>query len=264
MIVHVKGIAVMGPGIEHWDALRSHLLTGTPLAPDVQPRPQGSILPGTERRRASTTVKMAVDVAQAALRQSGLKAEDAAVVFASANGDTNTIHQICEALATPERMVSPTRFHNSVHNAAAGYWSIASGSMQPSSSLAAWTGTFAAALVEAAAQCIGDDIPVILAVFDTPFPEPLAACAPGHQPFALALVLDRQPENSLAALRLAVAPDTGLPASAMADPELEPLRCDSSASRSLPLLAAIAAGSTGDDLIFDYVEGLQLRVGLAG
>lgn len=260
MILHVKGVAATGPGFENWDTLRDHFRTGAALNPGFLPRPQGALLPSTERRRASATVKMAVDVAQAALQGSGLKAEEAAVVFASANGDTNTIHQICEALAMPERMVSPTRFHNSVHNAAAGYWSIASGSTRPSSSLSAWTGTFAAALVEAAAQCIAEAVPVLLAVFDTPFPAPLSENTPGHLPFGLALVLDGQAENSLGALRLAVDPDIALPATVMADPALEALRRDSSASRALPLLAALAADATGEELVFDYVEGLRLKV----
>ena len=39
------------------------------------------------------------------------------------------------ARASPEREVSPTRFHNSVHNAPAGYWSIATRSHEPSTSL---------------------------------------------------------------------------------------------------------------------------------
>jgi hypothetical protein len=262
MIVYLKGIAATGPGFENWDGLRNHLLTGSGLIPDFVPHPQGTILPATERRRASPTVKLAVDVAQAALLQSGMKAEDLAVVFASANGDTNTIHQICEALATPERMVSPTRFHNSVHNAAAGYWSIASGSMQPSSSLSAWNDTFAAGLIEAATQCIAEKIPVLLAVFDTPFPEPLFEKTPGHQPFGVALVLDTKPDNSLAAMTLAIDTNTQLAATRMADPQLEALRCDSSASRSLSLLGALALPRAHEEIVLDYVESLRLRIAL--
>lgn len=262
MIVHLKGIAATGPGFENWDKLRYHFNAGADLAPDYMPRPQGTILPATERRRASPTVKLAVDVAQVALQQSGMKAEDLAVVFASANGDTNTIHQICEALATPERMVSPTRFHNSVHNAAAGYWSIASGSMQPSSSLSAWNDTFAAGLIEAATQCLAEQVPALLAVFDTPFPAPLDEKTPGHRMFGVAMVLDRQPEGSLAAMTLAIDTDTRLAATRMAEPQLEALRCDSSASRSLPLLAALASTRAHEEVVLDYLDSLRLRIAL--
>ncbi len=262
MIVYLKGVAATGPGFENWDTLRNHFLTGAGLNPEFAPRPQGTILPATERRRASPTVKLAVDVAQSAQQQSGMKAEDLAVVFASANGDTNTIHQICEALATPERMVSPTRFHNSVHNAAAGYWSIASGSMQPSSSLSAWNDTFAAGLIEAATQCLAEQVPVLLAVFDTPFPEPLFETTPGHQMFGVALVLDTQPEGSLAAMTIAFKTDTRLVPTGMAEPPLEALRLDSSASRSLPLLAALASTRTHEEIVLDYHESLRLRITL--
>ena len=46
-------------------------------------------------------------------------------VFTSSSGDGDNVHEICETLAAADRQVSPTRFHNSVHNAPAGYWSIA-------------------------------------------------------------------------------------------------------------------------------------------
>ncbi|MDR0480851.1 MAG: beta-ketoacyl synthase chain length factor, partial [Gallionellaceae bacterium] len=173
MIVYLKSIAASGPGFENWDALRAHFASGAPLQAGYEIKPQGTILPAVERRRASRTVKVAVDVAQAALLQSGMKAEEVALVFASSNGDSDTLHHICSALATPERFVSPTHFHNSVHNAAAGYWSIGAASMQPSTSLCAWQYTVATGLVEAAVQCLAENIPVLMAVFDTPFPGPL-------------------------------------------------------------------------------------------
>ena len=259
MIVYLKGIAATGPGFENWDTLRSHFSGGTALNPDFMPCPEGAILQGVERRRASTTVKLAVDVAQGALQQSGMKAEDLALVFASSNGDTNTIHYLCEALATPERIVSPMRFHNSVHNAPVGYWSIASGSMQPSSSLCALSNTFAAALVEAAAQCLAEDVPVLLAVFDTPFPEPLYPFTPGHLPFGVAMVLDANPRSSLAGMTITIDRDAGLATTQMDDPLLEALRCDSSASRSLPLLAAVASPAA-QQVVLDYAEDLWLKV----
>ena len=259
MMVYLKGIAATGHGFESWDALNNHFATGVNLDPGFMPRPQGNILPCAERRRASATIKLAVDVAQSALQQSGMKAEELAIVFASSNGDTNTIHQICEALATPERSVSPMRFHNSVHNAPAGYWSIASGSMQPSSSLCAWNDTFAAGLVEAATQCLAENVPVLLAVFDTPFPEPLYEKTPGHQPFGVALVLDVDPHDSLARITLTIEKDAKLAITQMDNPALEGLRTDSSASRSLPLLAAFAA-PTAQQVVLSYADDLRLRI----
>ncbi len=259
MIVYLKGVAATGPGFPKWDRLSGHFSSGTRLDPDFMPGPKGDILPGVEKRRASITVKLAVDVAQGALQQSGMKAEDLAIVFASSNGDTHTIHHICDALATPERIVSPMRFHNSVHNAPVGYWSIASGSMQPSSSLCALSNTFAAGLVEAATQCLAEEVPVLLAVFDTPFPDPLYQLTPGHLPFGVAMVLDADPSGSLAAMTMAIDNDALLLPTQMDDPALESLRRDSSASRSLPLLAALAAPAARQ-VVLEYADDLRLRV----
>ena len=52
-----------------------------------------------------------------------------ATVFSASGADGHNCHALCEQLATDDRQLSPTRFHNSVHNAAAGYWSVATGAM---------------------------------------------------------------------------------------------------------------------------------------
>ncbi len=254
MKVYLKGVDAIGPGFSSRDELGILLSSGT--MPDLEsvPHPQGNMLPGAERRRASPTVKLAVEVARQAMLSSGLNAQELALVFASSNGDTDTIHQICEALATRERLVSPTRFHNSVHNAAAGYWSIASGSMQPSTSLCAWNGSFSAALLEASAQCLTEGTPVLLAAFDTPFPFPLQEVTPARKPFGVAMVLDSNPESSIAAFSIEFSGN---------DPDSlsgwEALRLDSSAARALPLLAALAKGG---EVVLEYLADLSLKVGV--
>ena len=51
-----------------------------------------------------------------------------ASVFTSAHGDLPIIDALCTTLAGDPLLLSPTRFHHSVHNAASGYWAIGSGS----------------------------------------------------------------------------------------------------------------------------------------
>ena len=75
-----------------------------------------------------------------------------AAVFGSSNGDAVVVHDILEALASADRPVSPTQFHNSVHNAAAGYWTIATGSHQPATCLGCHDHTLAASLLKAVAE----------------------------------------------------------------------------------------------------------------
>jgi hypothetical protein len=53
-----------------------------------------------------------------------------------------------------EKMVSPTLFHNSVHNTPAGYFSIATGIQTASVSLSAGDNTFSAGLIEALTQVL--------------------------------------------------------------------------------------------------------------
>ena len=58
-------------------------------------------------------------------------------MFASTYGDLAITDYMCSTLAKAPMTLSPTRFHNSVHNAAAGYWSIATACRQPYCALGA-------------------------------------------------------------------------------------------------------------------------------
>ena len=69
-----------------------------------------------------------------------------ATVFSSTAGDCDNSHVILETLASADRALSPTRFANSVHNAAAGYWSIATGAKAESTVLCAFDASFGAGL----------------------------------------------------------------------------------------------------------------------
>jgi hypothetical protein len=100
-------------------------------------RPLPSILPPNERRRAPDTVAVALEVAQAACVNAGRDPAQLATVFASTYGDLAITDYMCSTLARAPTTLSPTRFHNSVHNAAAGYWTIATGCRKPYCALGA-------------------------------------------------------------------------------------------------------------------------------
>jgi Beta-ketoacyl synthase, N-terminal domain len=132
-----------------------------------------------------------------------------------------------------------------VHNAPSGYWSVATGSRTPTTSLSAFDDSFAAGMIEAVAQAVVEDQPVTLIAYDVPYPDPLHAVRPIVAAFSVALVLaPRRAERVLAGLTLAI-PVAELPATTMADPELERLRLGNPAARALPLLAAVARGHAG-------------------
>src|SRR3546814_8342283 len=75
---------------------------------------------------------------------------------------------MCATLTGEPRSISPTKFHNSVHNAAAGYWTIGSGCMHASTAVSAFDASFAQGLVEALAQLAEGAEAVLLAAYDGP------------------------------------------------------------------------------------------------
>jgi len=218
--------------------------------------PAPALLPATERRRAGTVVKASVAVADAACQAAGIPPAALATVFTSSTGDPANCHAICEALAKTERLVSPTRFTNSVHNVAAGYWHIATQSMQASTSLGAFDASFAAGLLEAAAQCVHGSRPLLLVACDTPYPEPLHGVRPLPDTLALALVLAPQGGRGLAIGIAGDAPPTPCNAAA-----LEALRREIPAARALPLLQALA-GPAPATLVIEGLAGQSLALQL--
>lgn len=258
MRAYVDGVGLVGPGLRGWAHGRRVLAGDEPYVPAPTVVAASELLPAAERRRTGTPVKLALAAGLEAFAEAGRDAADAATVFASSGGDCDNVHWMCEALATPERHVSPTRFHNSVHNAAAGYWSIATRSHAASTSLCCYDASAAAGLLDAVSQIAVEGDPVALIVYDHPYPEPLNKVRPLGASFSAALVLaPRSTPRSLAALDVAFVPRRA-EAARMDDPGLEALRAGVPAARVLPLLAALARG-TGGTFILEYVAGTHLR-----
>lgn len=262
MKIFLHGIGVLGPGIENWASCRNlfkdHLPCGAPGTPDPMP----SILPANERRRSSEIVRWSLEVAQEAVQNSRLSPKDMAAVFASSGGEVGILHKICQSLASPVPMVSPTLFHQSVHNAAAGYWSIASDSQRPSTSLACYDSSFCGGLLEAATLLVGvqEDL-VLFAAYDIPAPFPLNETRPLIAPFALAFVLGKHAlPMSMSMLDITLLLEPKTKATAMLDlPSLESLRLGNPAARGLPLLQAIAK-NLNSSVYLDFLDNLQLKI----
>lgn len=195
--VYIDGVALWAPALRDWPAARAALrgevttAAAAPAAPGHRPAP--ALLAANERRRAPDSVVLALEVAGAAVADSSHDAAALASVFTSAHGDLPIIDALCATLASEPLLLSPTRFHHSVHNAASGYWAIASGSQAASTALAAFDHSFAAGLLEAASQCATDDWPVLLVAYDTAASGGLASVNRSRGLLALALVLSPQP-----------------------------------------------------------------------
>ncbi|MGH8635169.1 MAG: beta-ketoacyl synthase chain length factor [Burkholderiales bacterium] len=262
MRAFIEGVGLVGPGLSGWQASRATLAGAHAYCSAPTALAMSELLPAAERRRAGVPVKLALAAGQEALGNAGRDAAATATVFTSSSGDCQNVHQILEALATPERQISPTRFHNSVHNAAAGYWSIATQCRAPSTSLCCHDASFAAGLLEAVSQAVVAGAPVALIAYDHPYPEPLNSVRPIHGDFSMALALAPQAtQRALAAVDVTFVPQEA-DASCAADPGLEKLRTGVPAARCLPLLAALARGSR-ETVILEYVAGTHLRVVVA-
>ena len=234
----ISGVGVIGPGFVDWPTARAVLAGHQAYAHQPTALVAPTLLPPAERRRTGRAVKLALAIGLEAIVDAGLDPARLATVFSSSGGDGENCHLICEALASNDRQISPTRFHNSVHNAPAGYWSIATGAMAPSSCLCAFDASFAAGLLEAIAQSIADDAPVALLAYDTGYPEPLRSQRPIAEAFGVALVIS--PRSSARGWRV-TAGLSDAPAATMADATLEGLRQTIPAARALPLLQALAS-----------------------
>ncbi len=183
-------------------------------------------------------------------------------VFTSSGGDGETIHHILEALASAQLDVSPTRFHNSVHNAPSGYWSIATKAFAPTTSLCAHDRSFAAGLLDAASQTVVDGQAVGLIAYDVRYPEPLNAKRRIEGAFAAALLMTPRPTpRSLAQLAIALERGSS-PPDTLAEATLESLRAGNPAARSLPLLAALARGHDAS-VRLDYFGDARVTVSVS-
>ncbi|MEW9571775.1 beta-ketoacyl synthase chain length factor [Rhodanobacter sp. Si-c] len=236
MHLHVEGIGLWSPRLGDFAALRT-LLAGD--APAIPAAPAAALLPANERRRAPESVRLAVEVAGQALAMSGRDPTTLACVFASAHGDQAITDAICATLARAPAELSPTRFHHSVHNAPAGYWTIATGCRAPSSAVCASVHTFGAALLEAATQALVERRPVLLACSDIAGRGPLLEMTGCGRAFGCALLL--APEagvTTLGQLRLETSVDhavsTPPPATLASEADGNP------AGAALALLASLA------------------------
>ncbi|HYE39317.1 MAG TPA: beta-ketoacyl synthase chain length factor [Ramlibacter sp.] len=248
--VALLGIGLVGPGLPAWAEGQRVLRGELPYAPVPTLVPPPQRLPAAERRRAGVAVKVALTVADAACAQAGVDPAVLVTVFTSSSGDGANCHALCETLANPpgpERLVSPTRFTNSVHNASAGYWHIAVGSQQASTSVCAHDDSFGAGLLAALTQLPAQGAPVLLVASDAPYPEPLHAARPLPDCMGVAFVLASPAAAGTgpaqARLRIRLLPQSASgPVTPCREPALEQLRASIPAARALPLLEALARG----------------------
>jgi len=256
--VDILGAGISAPGIPDWNGLRA-VLDGRPLSSECE-SPRTGLLSPREQRRAPATVRLSFAAAEQACGMAGITPGRPVAVFSSAMGDAELADYMCRTLAESPQQLSPTRFHNSVHNAAAGYWSIGTGASADVTAVSGWRDSAVAGLIEAVTRAVTGSEPVLLVVYDDCGQGPLSNVWPVDQPFSAALVISAPSASnrSLAHLALSASdsenrhPD--LPATL-----LERI-ADNPAARMLPLLALLAGtGPAAITLAAECGSGLHIE-----
>ena len=198
----VNGVAVWAPRLPGWQ-IAAPVLRGEVAAPvQLAPRPAPTLLGPTERRRAPDTVAIALEVAARSCESAGADPKELPSVFASTYGDLSISDYMSETLARTPALISPIRFHNSVHNAAAGYWTIGTGCCEPYTALTAGEDTFGEGLLEALTQAACGDRAVLLVAYDIEARGPLATMVSSRGILGAGVVVSPYPQvSSLARVR---------------------------------------------------------------
>lgn len=186
---HIEGIGYWSSGLPGWVNACAFVAGGEPDE-NTAKKPLPQLLAANERRRAPESVAAALDVALAACEMAGRDPAALASIFTSTHGDLGITDYMSETLAGPDpASISPTRFHNSVHNAAAGYWTIGAGCMCPATAISACQASFAQGLLEALVQLATGEEAVLLVACDARSQGPLAEVSHSEGLLGGALVL---------------------------------------------------------------------------
>lgn len=255
--LRILGCGVSAPGLHDMDAL-SRVLAGSELSEEAPDSSIISLLSPRERRRCPETVRLSMAAAEQACRTAQIDPSQPDAVFTSGMGDLAISDYMCRTLADTPDLLSPMRFHNSVHNAAAGYWSIGAGVRGDVTALSGATDSLVAGLIEAASRVRADGRPVLLVVYDSAADGPMRAVWPARHPCACAFLLGVADDDRDAIL---LGPEAGLDEDdcpALPDP-LAARVADNPAARALHLLA-LALGHHRAPLRLAARQGPGLRI----
>ncbi|HEY7773605.1 MAG TPA: beta-ketoacyl synthase chain length factor [Marinagarivorans sp.] len=188
LVCKIVSYGAWGARFANIDALRE-LFNGNEAIAEPLTGPKPAVIPANERRRAPLTVRLAVESSWQATEACPLTPEQLKSVFVSGYGDTDLTDYMCRVLASDNKQLSPTKFHNSVHNAPAGYWTISTNATQAANSVAGYTHSVSIALLEAMIQCQIESTPMLVTFYDAPVAATMRSILPNHSAFAGSLII---------------------------------------------------------------------------
>ncbi len=172
--------------------------------------PRAEMVPLRQRRRASRLSKALSDAFAEALSDSSLEPSSVASVFGAAIGEATTMVGLLDQMWGDAAMLSPMRFATSVHNAASGLVSIASGNRGFTTAIGADFDTPAMALLEGIGLVLARNESVVVCCGDEPPPEDLVPEGAGWGLLCAAIALgpvERAPEGAPRLSDLAIPTD---------------------------------------------------------
>lgn len=252
--VYINTLSIAAPGLigleQALPIIKGEVAWQTSEFPKLAPQ----LLPANERRRMTNYIKLAIHVAD----EANLSEKSLAAVFASSNGDCQITDHICNTLSQTPKFVSPTQFHNSVHNAPSGYWAIAAKSQAASTSLSAGDGSFSSGLLEAVTQVLTQQDDVLFIGYDFPAAAPLDKFVDVSEAFATAFVLSLEKnKNSYGSIKLKVIDEANK--SCCKNTSLNNLQNSNPIAESLPLLETLCL-KMSDILYLPYLNNTKLKV----
>ena len=170
--VFVRGLGLFTPGFASPAAWCDRKEDASVEKPDV------AILEGALRRRATPLSRLAIEALVQAATEADADLGSLSTVWGTAHGEHTPAIKMLRMMRTGEGRVSPTQFHNSVHNTAGGYASIATGNTGRSTTLTGGAELVGAALLEAwcLVETHREDVAIVLA--DEPLQTPYERAQP--------------------------------------------------------------------------------------
>jgi beta-ketoacyl synthase-like protein len=258
--VYLDGIGIEAPGLSTWNQSAPVLRGESPFNFEKRTLPIATLIPNNERRRASDTIHLAVNVAEEAIKHAKVNPQSLINIFSSFRGALKIVDHICNASTLPGHPISPTQFHNSVYNAPASYWSIATDTTGPSTSLACAESSFPAALLSAVAYVSTQKLGVLLVMYDVESPKPFhKQCAIEFNCGVALVLMPSRSGNSLAKLEINFQPlRTGETDNSLY-PFVENLMRGNASAQPLSILSKVANQEFGS-LSYDYLEKCAVDV----
>lgn len=253
--VYINTLSLAAPGMIGLEQAMPVLTGVTQWQASEFPKLVPQFLPANERRRVTPYIKLVLHVAD----EANLTDKSLAAVFASSNGDFYITDHICNTLTMNPKHISPTQFHNSVHNAPSGYWAIAAKSPAASTSISTGDSTFSSGLLEAVTQVLCQQEDVLYIAYDYPATAPLNKFSDANEVFATAFVLSlTKDENSYGSIKLDIT-HREKDISHCLNPSLNHLQNSNPIAQSLPLLETLCLKNKAT-LYLPYLNGTKLKI----